>query len=33
MKIIELENTSLNALRQMARDLDVAHASRLRKRI
>ena len=31
MKIIELENTPLNALRQMARDLDVAHASRLKK--
>ncbi len=31
MKVLELENTSLSALRQMAKDLDVQNASRLKK--
>jgi transcription termination factor Rho len=31
MKILELENASLSSLRQMARDLDVTNASRLKK--
>jgi transcription termination factor Rho len=31
MKILELENASLNSLRQMAKDLDVTNASRLKK--
>jgi transcription termination factor Rho len=31
MKVLELENTSLAALRQMARDLDVPNANRLKK--
>jgi transcription termination factor Rho len=31
MKILELENASLNSLRQMAKDLDVSNASRLKK--
>ena len=31
MKVIELENTSLSALRQMAKDLDVPNATRLKK--
>ena len=31
MKVLELENTSLSALRQMARDLDVQNATRLKK--
>ncbi len=31
MKVLELENTPLSALRQMARDLDVQNATRLKK--
>ena len=31
MKVIELENTSLSTLRQMARDLDIPNAIRLKK--
>jgi transcription termination factor Rho len=31
MKVLELENTPLTMLRQMARDLDVANANRLKK--
>jgi transcription termination factor Rho len=31
MKVLELENTSLSDLRQMARNLDVANATRLKK--
>jgi transcription termination factor Rho len=31
MKVIELENTSLTALRQRAKDLNVPHARRLKK--
>ena len=31
MKVIELENTSLTSLRQMARELDVLNANRLKK--
>ena len=31
MKVLELENTSLSALRQMGRDLDIQNASRLKK--
>jgi transcription termination factor Rho len=31
MKVLELENTSLSALRQMAKDLNVQNASRLKK--
>ena len=31
MKVLELENASLSALRQMARDLDIQNASRLKK--
>lgn len=31
MKVLELENTPLTALRQMARDLDVPNATRLKK--
>jgi len=31
MKILELENASLNSLRQMAKELDVSNASRLKK--
>ncbi len=31
MKVIELENASLSALRQMARDLDVQNATRMKK--
>ena len=31
MKVLELENASLSALRQMARELDVQNASRLKK--
>ena len=31
MKVLELENASLSALRQMARELDVQNSSRLKK--
>ncbi len=31
MKVLELENASLAALRQMARDLDVQNANRMKK--
>src|SRR3990172_6477522 len=31
MKVLELENASLSLLRQMARDLDIQNASRLKK--
>ena len=31
MKVLELENASLSALRQMARDLDVPNVTRLKK--
>jgi transcription termination factor Rho len=31
MKVLELENAPLSALRQMARDLDISNASRLKK--
>ncbi len=31
MKVLELENHSLTALRQMARDLDIPYANRLKK--
>ena len=31
MRVIELENTPLNALRQRAKDLNIAHANRLKK--
>ena len=31
MKVIELETTSLNALRERAKDLNVPHAKRLKK--
>ena len=31
MKVLELENTPLGTLRQMARDLDVTNANRLKK--
>ena len=31
MRVIELENTPLNALRQRAKDLNISHANRLKK--